>query len=102
MKKIIQLLVSIPILLTSCSNRQEDLEKCSIDTLIQKTDSAIEQSNKVHKRIDSITIVIVEETQRKFNDIKKENELIKKKNSLKTFTKTNQKVVHDTIFIEKE
>jgi hypothetical protein len=46
--------------------------------------------------------VIVEETQRKFNDIKKENELIKKKNSLKTFTKTNQKVVHDTIFIEKE
>jgi hypothetical protein len=101
MKKIIQLLVSIPILLTSCSNRQEDLEKCKIDTLIQKTDSAINQSNKIHFKIDSITTEVVRETHKRFNEIKKENELIKKKNSLKLFSKAKQIIVHDTIFIEK-
>jgi len=101
MKKNLILLLFIPIAFTNCSSHKEDLKKSNIDTLIQKTDSAIEQSKKVNKKMDSVTIAIVEQTQKRFDDIKKENELIKKQNNTKSLTKIKQTIIHDTIFIEK-
>jgi hypothetical protein len=101
MKKFIFLL-SIPIVLSNCSSRQEELKQCGLDSLIQKTDSAIHQSNKIHEKIDSITTNVVEETHKRFNEIKKENEGYKKINLLKKVKmKSTTIVIHDTIFIEK-